>query len=355
MRPLTRLVLARLKRQESERLDLIHRLLDELPDGAHVEHLLSHLGDHVTLAARSKAKQAKVGGDAVSVAVLEDAHREVVDAIAEVIRWGYRQQDGDAPEELGTRESPVVKVDDHSNFVDACFRTKHAGLEERRGPVRIFTTNYDTLVEDALAYGRIPAWDGFEGGAVAFRAFRFGEPEPERGFRAHVVKLHGSIDWYLDEEGRIWRLRDGERGPQAKARVLIYPRSTKYVATQRDPFAAHFDLFRRTLAAAEENALAICGYSFGDDHINEEIELAMGRPESRTTLLAFAREDTALPDCLDRWRRGPWGARVYVATERGAYIGKDGPFHEPPAAKERDWWTFRGVTRVLRDGAGALA
>ena len=103
--------------------------------------------------------------------------------------------------------------------------------------------------------------------------------------RAHVIKLHGSIDWHLGEDDRVWRVRDGDLYPKKISRVLIYPQSTKYLATQRDPFAAQFDLLRRSLGTQEENVLAICGYSFGDEHINQEIELALQRPENKTTSL----------------------------------------------------------------------
>lgn len=85
-------------------------------------------------------------------------------------------------------------------------------------------------------------------------------------------------------------MRDGDLYPEKSSRVLIYPQSTKYLATQRDPFAAQFDLFRRTLGSNKENVLAICGYSFGDEHINQEIELALRCPENKTTILAFSQK-----------------------------------------------------------------
>ena len=62
-----------------------------------------------------------------------------------------------------------------------------------------------------------------------------------------------------------------------------------YLATQRDPFAAQFDLLRRTLCTGVENVLATCGYGFGDEHINQEIELALQHPENKTTILAFVQ------------------------------------------------------------------
>jgi hypothetical protein len=352
MYPLTERVLKILTDRSSASLALVESIKVELPDICHVEHLLSQLGDYSALAARSKAGVAMIDGKAVSRAELDHAHRELVNAIAETVRWGFRH----SPEEIGTPGKSIVEIDEHREFIDVCFRTARAGLHERRGPLRFFTTNYDTLLEDALALACVPYWDGFEGGAVAFRSHRLGSTEPPPGVPAHVVKLHGSIDWHLGEhDGRVWRVRVGDRYPPEGPQVLIHPQSTKYLAAQRDPFAAQFDLFRRVLAGSNDNVLAVCGYSFGDDHINEEIELAMSRQSSKTTLLAFAFEQgtDGMPASLNKWRSEPWGKRVYVATQRGLYVGPNGP-HFEGTIEDLSWWTFKGVSKVLRDGAGSF-
>jgi hypothetical protein len=133
--------------------------------------------------------------------------------------------------------------------------------------------------------------------------------------------------------------------------VLIYPQATKYVATQKDPFAGQFDLLRRTFSSVSDDVLVVCGYSYGDDHINQEIEMILTRPESRTVLISFSFEGTCLPRCLDAWRNSRFGQRVYVATEKGLYVGPGGPLCAPGTGKTRDWWTFSGVTKVLLNGA----
>ncbi|WP_211102442.1 SIR2 family protein [Azospirillum brasilense] len=346
MVPLTRRVLDLMA--GTEHAPLLDKVRAELPPDAHIEHLLSHLGDYAALAERSQSKTTAIG----SRDEIEKAHRTVVTHIADIIRWGYRAESGTKAEEIGTYKRPLVSVAGHSAFVGALFSTQQAGLHDRRRAVRLFTTNYDTLLEDALALACVPYWDGFSGGAVAFRTHRFGQDEPDTGYRAHVIKLHGSIDWHLGPDGKVWRVRDGDAYPTSTARVLIHPQSTKYVATQRDPFAAQFDLFRRALTAPSDNVLAVCGYSFGDDHINQEIELALERPENKTTLVAFCQEGARMPECLSQWRALSWGRKVFIATEKGLYVGKDGPFHSCSTGSDRDWWTFNGVTQLLRNGAG---
>ncbi len=352
MWPLTDRVLARAKTEgEPNDIKILECVKSQLSDDSHIEHILSQLGDHRAIAERSKNKSVTFDGVTLSVDELDDLHQKILTWISETIRWGYKPANPSVgPEVIGTHANRIVVIDHHSAFVSALFNRSQAGIAERRRAVRLFTTNYDTLLEDALALGGFSYWDGFSGGAVAYRSHRYGDEEPNLRDRAHVIKLHGSIDWHLGEDDRVWRVRDGDLYPKKISRVLIYPQSTKYLATQRDPFAAQFDLFRRSLGERAENVLATCGYSFGDEHINQEIELALQRPENKTTVLAFSPK---LNPTLEKWRTGPWGKRVYVITEDGLYVGVDGP-HSPPATSvKRDWWTFAGVTKMLNSGAEA--
>jgi hypothetical protein len=332
---------------------VLESLRAELPANTHIEHLLSHLGDYTTLAQRNATKQVSINGDVYDVAALEHAHKLIASDIAFTIRWGYKTEDGAEPQ-AGSSENPIVSAEQHQRFVHALFGKRQAGISDRRKPVPLFTTNYDTLLEDALALGQYTYWDGFSGGAVAFRTHRYGQREPESGCRAAVIKLHGSIDWFLGEDGNVWRVRDVDLYPARTGRVLIYPQATKYIATQRDPFASQFSLFREALANSGENILAVCGYSFGDEHVNQEIELALSSPENKTTLVAFCCEYGSFPQILDTWRKSAWGKRVYVLTERGLYAGNQGPLCEP-AAGERDWWTFAGMTAFLESGHEEIA
>lgn len=325
---------------------------DELPDEIHIEHILSHLGDYRAIAERSEKNQASFGEVTLDLPALDELHQRILSWIATTIRWGYMPSGEGYPEKIGRPDTPIVTVDDHKAFVTALFNRSQAGIADRHSAVRLFTTNYDTLIEDALALEGLSYWDGFSGGAVAFRSHRYGDEEPKLGLRAHVVKLHGSIDWHLGDDDYVWRVRDGDSYPNRTARVLIYPQSTKYLATQRDPFAAQFDLLRRSLSSREENVLATCGYSFGDEHINQEIELSLQRPENKTTLLAFSPQSNYI---LDRWRNSPWGRRVYVITQDGLFIGPNGPEAPPAPGEKHYWWTFNGVTEILNNGAESFA
>ncbi len=350
MGDLTSRVFAKADSDDKEALDVLNAVKEELPNESHIEHILSQLCDYATIAERSKEKKVMVGTQVLELDKLRELHEKILRWIAETIRWGYSPADGDTPERIGNQKNPIVKVDEHKEFVLSLFNRSQAGIAERKTAVRFFTINYDTLIEDALALSCLSCWDGFSGGAVAYRSYFYGEQEPKTGFRAHLIKLHGSIDWYLGEDERVLRVRNGDLYPSTSSRVLIYPQATKYLATQRDPFAAQFDLFRRTLGSGKENVLAICGYSFGDEHINKEIELALQHPDNKTTILVFTPH---LNPLLERWRKLSWAKSLYLITSEGLYIGSEGPFFPPVNGGKWDWWKFEGITRILNSGAEA--
>lgn len=353
MWPLTERVFARAEVDGEENdKKVLDYIKEQLAENAHIEHVLSQLADHRAIAERSKDQKVVLDDITLDLTGIENLHQRIVGWVADTVRWGYRPERDGNPEEIGSRDNPIVTVASHSAFVSALFNRSQAGVAERRRAVRLFTTNYDTLIEDALALEGFSYWDGFSGGAVAYRHHRYGDDEPEERYRAHVIKLHGSIDWHLGEDDRVWRVRDGDLYPKRASRVLIYPQSTKYLATQRDPFAAQFDLFRRAMGARDENVLITCGYSFGDEHINQEIEIALQRPENKTTLLAFSSQLTPV---LEKWRKSNWGNRLYVIAEDGIYVGEHGPHAPPPAGEMRDWWTFAGATKILSSGTEACA
>ena len=214
---------------------VLDSIFNELPKDAHIEHFLSHLSDYATLAERSKADEITIGATKLKVSALADAYKAVVEWIGDTIRWGYRAATSTAGETIGKANAPIVTVDGHKSFVEALFKTSQAGLQDRRGPINLYTTNYDTLLEDALALSSVSYWDGFSGGGIAFRSHHFGDELPT-GFRAHVLKLHGSIDWYGGDDGKVWRRLRAEDGlpPQSWARAYLHPQATKYVANSKE-------------------------------------------------------------------------------------------------------------------------
>lgn len=139
---------------------------------------------------------------------------------------------------------------------------------KRRGfPVEIFTTNYDLLMEQALEDQFVPFFDGFTGVRRPFFDLRAMEEDqiPSRWVR--LWKLHGSINWFQDGSRGVCRgYLGGENGSQR----VIHPSHLKYEESRRLPYLAMMDKLRSFLRR-DAATLVVCGYSFGDEHINELI------------------------------------------------------------------------------------
>lgn len=335
--------------------EVLASLKADLTDDCHVEHYLSHLGDLLAIAERSKGNAAYIGANSYTSEQLRQLYLEIIKAIGGIVRYGYVGANAErgAEEEIGKATAPIVEITPHYEFIEALLISQ-SNLE-RRSKTTFFTTNYDTLLEDALALHKKVVCDGFSGGAVGFW-------NAEKEFSSAVTdsntyqlyKLHGSIDWHRDDKLGLVRARYGTKYLSNPANIMIYPQATKYVETQKDPFASLFLGLRKTLMNGQQNTLITCGYSFGDDHINAEIESALRSESNQTTVIAFIQEapkdGVVINKTLDAWLTCPKiGSRVYVAGEFGIYHNSKKPLAETDTSKYT-WWRFDGLTQFIKTG-----
>ena len=325
----------------------------DLPKDSHIEHVLSHLGDMLALAERSASKTIQFSGNPYSIDELHVIYSALIKYIGITIRYGYKAADpkNGIKEQVGAPEKPIVEIKHHRDFLKALFGSR-ANLE-RRSRISFFTINYDTLLEDALSLERRIAVDGFSGGAMGFwnPSTEFGRFERDRHPECRLYKLHGSVDWYHDDEHGLIRSRYGVKYLVDPAHILIYPQATKYVETQKDPFASLFLGLRQALSLREDNLFAVCGYSFGDSHINAEVFSALKEPNNKTTMVVFTREEEqGLLGPLTEWLENSATAKkIFVASQHGLYNGS--PKREGYSGGEFSWWSFSGLTEFLQNGA----
>jgi hypothetical protein len=340
---------------EAKEKEILASLKADLTDDCHVEHYLSHLGDLLAIAKRSKEKTAYIGANNYTCEQLRQLYLEIIKAIGGIVRYGYVSANAErgVDEEIGKAATPIVEITPHYEFIEALLISQ-SNLE-RRSKTTFFTTNYDTLLEDALALHKKVVCDGFSGGAVGFwNADKEFSNAVTDSNTYQLYKLHGSIDWHRDDKLGLVRARYGAKYLSNPANIMIYPQATKYVETQKDPFASLFLGLRKTLMNGQQNTLITCGYSFGDDHINAEIESALRSESNQTTVLAFIQEDpkngVVINKTLDAWLACPKiGSRVYVAGELGIYHSSTTPLTEIDGNKYT-WWRFDGLTQFIKTG-----
>ena len=153
----------------------------------------------------------------------------------------------------------------------------------RERPVEIFTTNYDLLLEQALEAQRVPYFDGFVGSDSAFLDLESMAEDDLPARWARLWKIHGSINWWMNDKKKIRRSRDKQPGEQ----LLIYPSHLKYDESRQMPYYAMLDRLRVFLRSGQ-CVLLTCGYSFGDEHINAYIAQGLsGNPDAACIGLIF--------------------------------------------------------------------
>jgi len=310
------------------------RLLDEVCESfsgaecATIEDYMSELVDLFSIAERRTLRGATQS--TVSVGDQERSSKELQDALDE-IKQAVSSSIGDKK----------VNVTTHQQFIRAIHTSLQAGKTGRG--VDYFVLNYDTLIEDAMGLERVVYFDGFTGAATGWwnpSTFR------TNGQAARVFKIHGSIDWcHFEGDSLPRRIRSGIKTESAKNHVLIYPAATKYQETRRDPFAQMLNHMRHSLCPIEgkEMVLAICGYSFGDSHVDMEIENALYQSEGRLTIAAFVGTDDP------QGKLNEWLADSSISEQIRVYANK-GFYHGDKTLKldsDTPWWKFEILARLL--------
>lgn len=226
------------------------------------------------------------------------------------------------------RYSVVKAISKHFSILDApldCHRLFVSLLSRREEetPIRIFSLNYDPLVERAAEQECIRLFDGFHGHENAFfdaGSFRHITVVRGRNYRGRqargvpgsirLVKLHGSMGWYHDVETGIRRGKFNDALPETAKWLMIPPQHRKARDTGRVPYSTLWSEFRGALFHGDDklNRLITLGYGMADEHVNAEIESALER--SNFTLIIITKE---LSDpVFDKWSGKQ---RVHIVTE----------------------------------------
>ncbi|NMC21304.1 MAG: hypothetical protein GYA33_12895 [Thermogutta sp.] len=309
-------------------LDTVQELFSGATNTATIEDYMSEIVDHLSIAERRTRREAaqskvSVGNQEIDANELHTALDEIQKAVSSTIA------------------KKEVNIATHQQFVRAIHGSLQAGKAGRC--VDYFVLNYDTLIEDALGLERVDYSDGFNGAATGWW-----EPNTFKteGKSARVFKIHGSIDWCLLKDDSLpRRIRPGIKTESDSNHVLIYPAATKYQETQRDPFAQMLKYMRDSLCPSKgkEMVLAICGYSFGDSHINLEIENALFQSEGRLTVAAFI-ESVEAQGTLQKWLNNTTiNEQIRVYANKGFFHGNK----QSTQDSDLPWWKFEILARLL--------
>ena len=160
----------------------------------------------------------------------------------------------------------------------------------RQHPVEVFTVNYDILIELGLEMERVPLFDGFVGSYQPFfhpDSLRHKEWAPGKNY-TRLWKVHGSVTWRKETiDGRVRVVR----GSPDQSGEMILPSFQKYDESRQQPYASFTDRLSRFLET-DDALLVICGFGFGDQHINNLIFAALeNRPRTHAYALQYVDPD----------------------------------------------------------------
>ena len=215
--------------------------------------------------------------------------------------------------------------------------------------VKVFSLNYDPLIERAAAHVRVRMTDGYLGVEHAYfdpavfeerigriRGTHRGKQFDETVKPIHLLKLHGSLGWYECPTNGVRRCGFGARPPAGTKRLMVPPQRRKAADTMNPPYSALWSTFRGCLGhnAAPINRLVCIGYGFADEHVNAVIEAALARTDFMVLIFTKALSVAA-------WTRWSPKTNVIVVTETQCSLkGTTGQGHT-------DLWSFDRLAKEV--------
>ena len=232
-----------------------------------------------------------------------------------------------AGEKLKTYESrtraEILKIEHTRNSIlnfmsNKCFRfDRNLAVEQLTGLVKvvskkgypIFTTNYDFSVEHVAEENAVHLNDNFQ---ERNRRLLW---DPNISFSnasgLTLVKLHGSVTWYLDKNKQIEKLdtptsinRAGER----VERLVVFPTRFKDIYDQS--FFALYSKFLSALSSAK--CLIVVGHSLRDEYLRAAIIERYRKGDFKILVIDPIWPNT-LPVDLKPARKGSSGSLTHVA------------------------------------------
>jgi hypothetical protein len=323
---LTNLVLEKLEDNEKKIVESVMKNFEgaETPT---IEDYLSEIIDYLAILERRSEKGARSN----SVLIFESSY--TIEQLLNILK---------SIKECITKCIDETRINEgtHRKFIENLHKLR-TGKDKRTYPIDYFPLNYDTLIEDALAYNKIHHVDGFKGGA---HGWWDSNTFLESSCAARVVKLHGSIDWCTVENEYLPRRIRGFEFSDDRS-VLIWPASTKYKETQKDPYVQMMNVFRSSLKSEASNPtiLAICGYRFQDTHINIEIEKALLESNKNLTLLIFTEMEKPEGIVKSWYENSEISDQVRIHSKKGFFHNGEALTVESDVS----WWKFEILTRLL--------
>jgi len=186
----------------------------------------------------------------------------------------------------------------------------------------VVTTNYDRLAEYAADAAGYNHETGFSPGFYrSFIAPGTRPQTPDQQRTVQVWKVHGSVDWYLDDNQIALALPFGAAFPESLTPLLVTPGARKYEQTHSEPFRSIITQADTALQGAA--GYLSLGYGFNDIHIQPKLVQRVRTSSTPIVILARTLTPNArefLSDCnssqfLALEKSGESGTKAYCREQ----------------------------------------
>lgn len=255
--------------------------LDEDPSLRDVPNV-EELGDALEIAYVEWRRQGDADADRLAVVRAQLSRAVVRAALLQGAWWA-------SP---GGAEADAPQLENHRSVLQKLVAARQPG----QAAPWVFTTNYDLAIEWASESIDLQVVNGFlgvHGRRFSPQSFDLGYRNTQaRGearfgvYNIYLAKLHGSLSW-RDEAEQVYEVQaclahqqiQEFLGNAAKTELglMVMPRAAKYMQTVGYVLGELFRRFSEFLSRPQA-ALVVCGYGFGDEHINRLLRSALLNP-----------------------------------------------------------------------------
>ena len=165
------------------------------------------------------------------------------------------------------RKSFEIKSDAHKSIEHMYDMIWKAMKNSRTDEFQVFTTNYDTVMEEYCKEANLDIVNGFKPYRHLSRIWA-GEWTTGANNFLHLTKLHGSINWYRDADGEIVEIGGaGQRDADNDVTIAPTEGAKDY---SREPFSTLMDHFKTEIEKVD--VLLVIGFSYRDADITNIIK-----------------------------------------------------------------------------------